>query len=209
MTALLITALYSVVDQLFIGNSGIGSIGNTATTALFPLTIFALALSLLIGDGAHHYKRCLKTYSLVMASSLVVTSLATVLFEAWPTAIISLFGNASGTYVDFGVKCFRIYLSFLILTGLKRTSSVLFQALGKPIQATILSLVRDLVLLVPLSIILPLGLGIDGFLLSAPLADVISFVLTATLVIIEYRSLLKKERDVSLLSLEPAGAPRI
>jgi Na+-driven multidrug efflux pump len=46
--ALLITALYNVVDQIFIGNSAIGSIGNTATTVVFPITILALALSYLL-----------------------------------------------------------------------------------------------------------------------------------------------------------------
>jgi Na+-driven multidrug efflux pump len=49
--SLLISALYNVVDQLFIGNSEIGYMGNVATTIVFPLTILALALSLLVGDG--------------------------------------------------------------------------------------------------------------------------------------------------------------
>jgi hypothetical protein len=44
-----------VVDQLFIGNSSIGYMGNVATTVVFPLTILALALSLFIGDGMASY----------------------------------------------------------------------------------------------------------------------------------------------------------
>jgi hypothetical protein len=50
---LLISALYNVVDQLFIGNSSIGYMGNVATTVVFPLTILgSRALALLMGDGA-------------------------------------------------------------------------------------------------------------------------------------------------------------
>jgi len=50
--SLLISVLYNVVDQLFIGNSSIGYMGNVATTVVFPLTILSLALALLMGDGA-------------------------------------------------------------------------------------------------------------------------------------------------------------
>ena len=53
--SLLISALYNVVDQLFIGNSSIGYMGNVAMTVVFPLTIFVLAISLLMGDGASTY----------------------------------------------------------------------------------------------------------------------------------------------------------
>ncbi len=42
--SLLISALYNIVDQIFIGNSDAGAIGNTATTIVFPLTNIALAL---------------------------------------------------------------------------------------------------------------------------------------------------------------------
>ncbi len=53
--SLLISALYNIVDQIFIGNSSVGSIGNTATTIVFPLTTIALAFGLLLGDGCAVY----------------------------------------------------------------------------------------------------------------------------------------------------------
>ena len=48
--ALVVNALYNIVDQIFIG-WGVGYIGNGATTVVFPITIIALALSVLVGDG--------------------------------------------------------------------------------------------------------------------------------------------------------------
>jgi Na+-driven multidrug efflux pump len=160
--------------------------------------------------GAKRYARCKQTYNLVLISSLIVTVLATLLFEIDPMLIISLFGGGSEEYNEFAVRCFRIYLSLVILTGLQRTSSVFFQALGKPIQATILSLVRDLVLLVPLTIILPMSLGMDGFFYSAPIADGIAFILTLSLTLVEYRQLDKKEREnqKQLCLVEQAGGQR-
>lgn len=50
--SLVISALYNIVDQIFIGNSDVGAIGNTATTIVFPLTVIALAFGLMLGDGA-------------------------------------------------------------------------------------------------------------------------------------------------------------
>jgi putative MATE family efflux protein len=162
--------------------------------------------------GAKHFDRVKKTNNLVLLSSLVVTVIATLIFEADPMIIISLFGSASEEYNQFAVLCFRIYLSCVILTGMQRTSSVFFQSLGKPVQATILSLVRDLVLLVPLSCLLPLGLGMDGFLYSAPIADVLAFVLTASMMVMEYRSLSKEEKAILAIQkpalVEQAGGQR-
>jgi putative MATE family efflux protein len=160
--------------------------------------------------GAKQFGRCKKTYNLVLISSLVVTVLATLLFEIDPMAIISLFGGGSDEYNDFAVQCFRIYLSLLILTGLQRTSSVFFQALGKPVQATILSMVRDSVLLVPLTIVLPMYWGMNGFFYSAPIADGIAFILTLVLPLVEYHQLDQEERQkISALKMvEQAGGQR-
>lgn len=49
--SLLISALYNIVDRIFIGNSDVGAIGNTATTIVFPLTCITLAFALMLGDG--------------------------------------------------------------------------------------------------------------------------------------------------------------
>lgn len=53
--SLLISALYNIVDQLFIGNSEVGTIGNTATSLVFPIITVALAFGLLLGDGTAAY----------------------------------------------------------------------------------------------------------------------------------------------------------
>ena len=51
---MLVNALYNIVDQIFIGR-GVGFLGNGATNVIFPLVVFALAISLLFGDGAASY----------------------------------------------------------------------------------------------------------------------------------------------------------
>lgn len=48
--SLLVSALYNIVDQIFIGQ-GVGYLGNAATTVVYPFTVIALAVALLVGDG--------------------------------------------------------------------------------------------------------------------------------------------------------------
>lgn len=54
ITALLVSSLYNIVDQIFIGH-GVGYLGNGATNVVYPLTVIALAISLFIGDGCAAY----------------------------------------------------------------------------------------------------------------------------------------------------------
>ena len=54
--SLLVGALYNIVDQIFIGN-GVGYLGNGATNIVFPITIIALALAMMIGNGGAAYLR--------------------------------------------------------------------------------------------------------------------------------------------------------
>lgn len=52
MTSLVVAALYNMVDQVFIANApALGSVGNAATTVVFPLTVAALAIAVMLGDG--------------------------------------------------------------------------------------------------------------------------------------------------------------
>lgn len=209
----------TVASNLVLVHYGASTVyGSDIPVAVFGIVykVFTIVVNIPIGIalggapiigynyGAKHYDRVMKTYNLVLISSLVVTVLATLLFEISPMVVVSLFGNASAEYNDFAVRCFRIYLSCLILTGMQRTSSVFFQSLGKAVQATILSLVRDLLLLVPLTALLPMGMGLDGFLWSAPIADVLAFILTASLTLWEYRQLRNKEQEVLSLTEKAA-----
>src|SRR5574344_91720 len=60
--AMLVSALYNIVDQIFIGNSSAGTAGIMATTLVFPITVVALAVALLIGDG------CAALYSISLGT---------------------------------------------------------------------------------------------------------------------------------------------
>lgn len=76
-------------------------------------------------------------------------------------------------------------------------SSIFFQAVGKPIFAVLTSLIRDIVCFIPLICIMPIFMGIDGILWSAPIADAIAMSVTAVLTVVYFVKLNKLGNDGS------------
>lgn len=155
--------------------------------------------------GAKNYKRVFHAYRLVILANLAVGLIATLLFEFCPQAIVSLFGSESALYNEYADLCFRIFLGGILLCCVQKASSIFLQAIGRPVKATVLSLSRDVLFLVPGVIILASFFGVTGMLWAAPLADVLAFSLTAVLVFLEYKSVARKDKNPETAPL-PAKA---
>ena len=146
--------------------------------------------------GARKLTRVRQTYRLVLISTLVVTLLATLLFQLKPEWIIGVFGSGDELYMEFARKTFRIYLLLMTMTCLTKMTAVFFQSIGKSVRAVVASLVRDILCFTPLAILLPMlmenlqpGNGINGILFAAPVADAVALVVILALTIPFYRSL--------------------
>ena len=150
--------------------------------------------------GAKKYDRVKQGYFIVLISSTIVALIATILFQTIPTQIVGLFGAKTTnpeTYFEFGEKTVRIYLMFIIFTCIQKVSSIFLQSISSPVKATVLSLVRDVITFVPLTICLPMGMGIEGVLWAAPISDTIALVITFILVFLEFKKLDKKKNFAS------------
>lgn len=133
--------------------------------------------------GAGNMNRVRKAYMLVLKATLIIGACATLFFEIRPQILINIFGSGNDLYQEFAIKTFRIYLSLTVVTCLVKTTSIFFQAIGKPKHAMITSLVRDVLVFTPLAILLPKllesvesGSGINGILYAAPIADIIALI---------------------------------
>lgn len=139
--------------------------------------------------GAGKNGRVKETFKLCVLAVTVAGVIATLVFELWPDVIISLFGVESDLYLEFARLTFRIFLVGILLTCLIKVVSIFFQAVGEPLKATVVSLTRDLVCFVPLVVIMPMMMGIEGILWAAPVADVVSGIVAAVLVARFFRTL--------------------
>ncbi len=141
--------------------------------------------------GAKKYDRVKQTFKLIMLVTAIVGVIATILFEVCPQLIIQLFGYSSIS--SFGINTFRIYLSFILLTCLTKAASIFFQAIGMPVKSTLIGMLRDVIFLVPLAICLPLWGGIDLFLWSAPISDVLTTVITVVFLVMLFKQMKTQE----------------
>ncbi len=156
--------------------------------------------------GAKQYDRVKKTFKLALVSTIIVGLISMLLFELCPSIIIKMFGTESDLYMEFAIKTFRIFLFFIVFTCTIKITSIFFQAVGNPVKASVISLSRDIVLFVPLVIILPKFIGVEGALYAAPIADLVGIIITIILLILFFIKLGKekiiKSDNVKILDSE-------
>lgn len=139
--------------------------------------------------GAKQYARVKQVIRLSMTVGLMICTIAFAMFQLFPRQIISLFGSGSELYYDFAVRYFHIYLFFTFLNNIQPMSSTFFSAIGKPGKGTFLALTRQIIFLLPLIVILPLFMGIDGIMFAGPIADFTAAVIAAIMLFYELRNM--------------------
>ena len=145
--------------------------------------------------GAKKYDRVRELYKKIMLCALIIGIAFTAVFQLAPDFVVGLFGTPGNIpnpddYWEFGEMTMRIFMMLICISCFIKVNSIFFQAVGKPVQAVIASMVRDLLCFVPLILILPKVFpGVEAILYSAPISDFIAMIVTAVLCITFIRSL--------------------
>lgn len=204
----------SIAVITIVANNVVGAIGGeNATDAgaalgivfkVFAIVIaFALGISVgaqpIIGYnyGAKKYDRVLHAFKLVILCNVVLGVIATVLFEAAPSVIVAIFGKGSAFYKEYAVLSFRIYLGGIMLCCLQKASCILLQSINKPYKALFLSLMRDVIMLVPGVCLFGLLGNLHLMLWAGIIADAGAFIPTIIFVLVEMKRL-KKQLKIQL-----------
>lgn len=137
--------------------------------------------------GAGKYKRVKTAYLRACAYGAALSVFAFFMFQIFPRNIISLFGNGSEEYYRFAIRYFRVFLFFTFWNFCQPITSNFFTAIGKPTRGIFLSLTRQILFLLPLIIVLPLIIGIDGILYAGPIADFLAGIVAFTMIFLELR----------------------
>ena len=120
--SLLVGALYNIVDQLFIANASyLGSYGNAANTVVFPLTVVALAIAVMVGDGCCAFVSiCLgkgevdsakKSVGGAVVMSIASSLVLTALYLVFQTQLISMFGGTVNEETFYYAKEYFFYIT--------------------------------------------------------------------------------------------------
>ena len=144
--------------------------------------------------GAGKLERVKELFTKLLIAEATVGLVALIIVELFPQQLIKIFGaaNESTYFTDFAIKAFRIYLCMVVFACVNKACFIFLQAMGKAMESTVLSMIREIVFGVGFALLLPLYFGLDGVLYSMPLSDIMTFVIALFLIIKTYRQLDRK-----------------
>lgn len=153
--------------------------------------------------GAQNYDRVRKALKYVLGLSLIVSTIAFLLFQLIPDKLILIFGSGNELYIEFACYAFRTYLMLCICNGIQIPAGIFFQAIGKGVKSAVISLSRQILFLIPTMVIFGATFGIHGILYAGPLADGLAFVVASVLLILQVRKLKNVENSNKPLITNP------
>lgn len=135
--------------------------------------------------GAKQYRRVKKTLFITIGCAMCVTTTAFLIGQLFPRQVAMLFVDGSdpnaAELIEAVCHGLRIVVAAFPIVGFQIVTSNFFQYIGKPKRAILLSMTRQMLFLVPLLILLPPRMGVDGVWLSMPIADSVASLLALLL----------------------------
>lgn len=138
--------------------------------------------------GAGKKGRVKEAYIKAISIGAVLAVIAFFMFQFFPRQIISIFGDGSELYYQFAIRYFHVFLFFTFVNFMQPITSNFFTAIGKPKVGSFLALTRQILFLLPLILLFPLFLEIDGIMYAGPVADCLA---AAVCFLMVYRELRK------------------
>ena len=158
----------------------------TKVAALFDGVSLGIAQSMqpIIGYnyGAGNYDRIKTAFRKVGRIIAGISFAAFLCFQLFPHQITAIFGGGDAMYFAFAARYFRIHLFCTFIVGPQLLCTQFFPSIGKGGKGVVVSLLRRVFLLLPMLLIFPLFLGIDGVLWAGPVADGLAGVISLLLV---------------------------
>jgi Na+-driven multidrug efflux pump len=142
--------------------------------------------------GATKMNRVKESLKVSILSTVVIGLFFSVLFQVFPTHIISIFSN-DPELIASGAFPLRMIILLFTLIGFQFIGAGFFQSIGKARPSIILSLTRQVLFLLPLILLLPLIWGVNGIWISFPIADLLAIITTGIFLYRELKKINKLE----------------
>ena len=144
--------------------------------------------------GAKKYKRAKETFKYATMAACVICIIGFTIIQCFPTQIISLFNN-DPKLTNLAMRGIRIYLLMMPIVGINIVATSYYQSIGKAKVSMFVSLLRQVILLIPFTIILPKFIGLDGVWAAGACADSLSVIITLILLRKEFKQLDKMQLE--------------
>lgn len=152
--------------------------------------------------GAKQYARVRQAFLYAAWGATLIVNLGFLATRLFPVQLVSLFGRQDADLMALGVRAVRAVMICFPVVGLQIVGANFFQALGKPRKAALLSLSRQVLMLIPLLLVLPRFFGLGGVFASYPLADAGATAVTVLLVWKEFAALNQGQEELESAALQ-------
>ena len=186
---LLNTKLIAFGGDLAVGAMGI--VNSMATMIVMAIVAINMASQPIISFnyGAKSYQRVKDTLRIAMIAATAIAVFAFVMVETLPEVIVKLFNSSDAGLLDLGKQGLRLGLMALPFVGFQVVAGNFFQSMGKAKIAVILTLLRQVIILIPLIFLLPNYLGLKGIWLSMPISDFCSAIVVVFILVNHWKKL--------------------
>lgn len=176
-----------------------GAVGKLSIVFLSSIIGIAIGSQPILGFnlGSKKFGRVKDTYLLALRYATMVAVAAFLILQLFPSQLLNIFGSDDPLFHDFGVRYIRIYLAMLFLNAIQPVTSTFCTAMGKARLGFWMAVIRQGVLLIPLLLILPLFLGVDGILIAGAVSDGIAGLVALSIGLREVRRLKKIQEELS------------
>ncbi|MBS5788272.1 MAG: MATE family efflux transporter [Clostridioides difficile] len=180
------------------GDLAIGAMATVSSISMFFLMpVFGInqGAQPIVGFnyGAKKYDRVRKAFLGSLGAATFILTLGFFAVQLFPYSIVGIF-NKDPELMAISVNGLRVYLFMLPIIGISIIGGVFIQSIGNAKMSMILSLLRQVILLIPFIIVLPRFMGLKGVWMAQPLSDLIAVVLTGFVVLKE----LKRQKQLML-----------
>lgn len=144
--------------------------------------------------GAKKYERAKEAFKYATIAACVICIIGFISIQCFPTQIISLFNN-DPELTTLAIKGIRIYLLMMPVVGINIVATSYYQSIGKAKISMFVSLLRQVILLIPFTVILPKFIGLDVVWAAGACADSLSVIITLILLKKEFKQLDKMQLE--------------
>jgi len=170
-------------------------VSSVMTFVIMPASGISQGTQPIIGNnyGSGNHKRVMETFYLSTLVSVGFTCIIWAVVMLFPKQILAAFGGTEEMF-EIGITGLRLNFCITPVLGFVMLATTFFQSLERPVPSIIITLLRQVIVLIPLIVLLPGLMGVQGIFLAQPVSDGLATLLSLILVLRERRILLGSDR---------------